>query len=366
MYVKHLQCYVCKKKYSKKDMTYHCPCGGSLDIIYDYAYLKKHMNWKHLRKRPFNHWRYFEFFPFFKKDTIVSLKEGGTPLVRSTVHKDVWFKNETLNPTGAFKDRGTSIEISQALKRKAKRVICASTGNMGASVSAYCARAGIPCTIVVPKVARREKVSQIKHYHASVKQIKGDYTAAEKIAYAMYKKEKAYLVGDYAYRGEGQKSVGFEILDQMKDVDYVFCAIGNGTLLHGLWKGMTEFKKVGLVKKLPKIIGVQVSGCNTVVKAWKAKKKTITPVVPKTTATAIACGDPLDGEQALAALYESKGKGITVSDKEMMLAREQIQKQGLDVEPAGAVPYAGYLKIKSKIKGNVVIVQAGHGLKYLG
>ena len=362
MYVKYLQCYLCGKKYGREHLHYHCACGGSFDLIYDYAYLKKHIKWKHLRERPFNHWRYKEFFPFFKEDKIVTLGEGGTALVESSLEKNVWFKSEVLNPTGAFKDRGSSIELSQARKMKAKHIICASTGNMGASVSAYSARAGIPCTIVVPQVAAQEKIMQIRHYGARVKQIKGDYTAAEKLAYAMYQKKDAYLVGDYAYRGEGQKSVGYEILDQMKDVNYVFVAVGNGTLLSGLWKGMKEFRKVGLVRKLPKIVAVQVTGCNTGVKAWKEKKK-IKKIIPHTQASAIACGNPLDGPQAVDALYESKGKGILITDAEMYSARKRMQQQGLDVEPSGAVPYAGYLKMKPR--GKCVVLQAGHGLKSL-
>ncbi|MBS3127590.1 threonine synthase [Candidatus Woesearchaeota archaeon] len=361
MHVKSLQCYHCGKKYPRSHLVYHCSCGGSFEIIYDYSHLKKHLTWRELRKRSFNHWRYKEFYPFLKEDKIVTLKEGATPLVESALEKDLWFKNETLNPTGSFKDRGSTIEISQALSQKAKRVICASTGNMGASVAAYSARAKLPCTIVMPRVVHApEKIAQMKHFKAKIITVPGDYAAAEKHAYMLYQKKGSYLVGDYCYRGEGEKSIGFEILDQMKNVDFVFCPIGNGTLISGLWKAMKELKKVGLVKKLPQLMGVQALGCNTVVKAWKEGKK-IKKVIPKTLASAIACGNPLDGEKAVHAFFESQGKGILVSDKEILSAQHRMQQQGLDVEPSGAVAYAGYLKIKPK--GKCIALATGHGLK---
>src|SRR3990167_610561 len=119
MYVKYLQCYHCKKTYPRSHLGYHCSCGGSFEIIYDYEYLKKHITWKELRKRPFDHWRYKEFYPFLKEDKIISMKEGGTSLVESKTEKNLWFKTESLNPTGSFKDRGSNIEISQAVSQKA-------------------------------------------------------------------------------------------------------------------------------------------------------------------------------------------------------------------------------------------------------
>src|SRR3989338_351261 len=360
MYVKYLQCYSCGKKFSRAHLSYHCSCGGSFEIIYDYAHLKEHITWKELRSRAFNHWRYREFYPFLPTDEVVTLQEGGTPLVQSSLEKNVWFKCEALNPTGSFKDRGTTIEISQAKAQNAEHIICASTGNMGASVAAYSARANIPCTIVMPRIHAPEKIAQMKHYGAKIKIVSVDYAKAEQYAYDLYQRKGAYLVGDYAYRGEGEKSVGFEILDQMQNVDFIISPVGNGTLISGIWKAIVEFKKVGLVKKIPKLIGVQASGCNTVVKAWKEKTK-IKQVIPKTIASAIACGNPLDGAKAVDALQQSRGMGAIVTDKEILAARKRMSSQGIDAESSGAVAYAGYLKLKPR--GKCVVLQTGHGLK---
>jgi len=328
-----------------------------LDIIYDYSKLKKTMSWQKLHTRPFNHWRYKEFFPTVKN--LISFNEGGTALVQSK--KRLFFKLEGQNPTGSFKDRGSTIEISHAKDFHAKQIICASTGNMGASVSAYSARAGIACEIILPSSAGGEKIQQIKNYGAKTTKIKGDYTIAAKKAYDQYRKLGHFLVGDHSFRGEGEKSVSYEIIDQMKfDYDnlpeYIFCPIGNGTLISGMWKGLKEMKMVGLISKLPRLVGCQMTGCNTVVKSFNTGKD-IQKLIPKTLAGAVACGDPSDGLKAKVALIESSGIGITVSDKELISARREMAKnEGIDAEPSGALAYAGYKKVN--VKGDALYTKS--------
>jgi len=366
MYIKYLECFLCKDRYSRTQMKYRCQCGGSLEIVYDYSRLRRTMSWGKLRKRPFNHWRYKEFYPHVRN--LVTLDEGGTPLVHSVQHKKVLFKLESQNPTGSFKDRGSTVELSHALDFGAKQIVCASTGNMGASVSAYAARAGIPCEIILPTSATGEKIQQIKNYHAKGSRIKGDYTVAAGAAYEKYRRLGHFLVGDYAFRGEGEKSVGYEIMDQMlgehdKYPDNIFCCIGNGTLISGLWKGLKEMKLAGLISKLPRLIGCQVKGCSVVIDAFRSGKG-LKKVKPRTICGAVACGDPLDGDKAVAALRESHGKGVLVSDAEVIKARRELSsKEGIDAEPSGAIPYAAYKKLK--VTGTSVILVTGHGLKDL-
>ena len=351
-----------KIKYPREEI--YCSIGGGerLEIVYDYAKLKKKVNWKVLRTRKFDHWRYKEFYPTLKQ--YVSLGEGGTPLVASKGHGNLLFKLESLNPTGSFKDRGSTVEISHALECGAKKIFCASTGNMGASVSAYCARAGLPCEIVVPGYAPREKLIQIGQHGATVTKIKGNYAAAVALANKKCTKKGSFLVGDYAFRGEGEKSIGFEIADEVV-ADYIVAPIGNGTMLSGVWKALVEMKKVGLISKLPKLIGVQAKGCAPVVTAFRSKKK-ITAVNPKTIATAIACGNPLDGERVLHALWDSGGDVLSVSDKEILSARKHLATtEGIDAEPSGAVAYAGYRKLRIPRFKKVVVLVTGHGLKDL-
>lgn len=367
MYIKSLRCYVCGEEYPRTQMWYRCECGGGLEIIYDISKLKKQVSWKKLRSRPFDHWRYEEFFPTVAHR--ISLSEGGTPLVRSVNTSTLRFKLESCNPTGSFKDRGSTIEISHAKDFGEVDVVCASTGNMGASVSAYCARAQLPCEIILPKNAAGAKIDQIRSYGSQVTPVDGDYTLAMTTAYKEYQVHGRFLVGDYAFRGEGEKSVGFEIADQClvddkRMPDFLIVPVGNGTLISGIWKGLKEMKACGLIKTLPKLIGVQAKGCNPIEKAYRTGKG-IDPQLPHTIAGAIACGDPLDGQSALIAIKESKGKMIAVSDEEILSARRHLsEKEGIDGEPAGICGYAAWKNLKLS-RYRCVIVICGHGLKDL-
>jgi len=281
------------------------------------------------------------------------------------VQKNVYFKLESQNPTGSFKDRGTTVEISHAVDMKAKKVVCASTGNMGASVSAYSARAGLECNIMLPASATGEKIKQIKSYGAHVRRLKGDYTMAMHAAYDHFRGGDAYLVGDYAFRGEGEKTRGMEVADQLGNVEYIITAIGNGTMLSATWRGLREMKYAGLIRKLPKMIGVQAKGCSPVYTAWQARRK-IRAVKPKTIAGAIACGDPIDGQLAIDSIRESKGKILAVSDREIINARRALaHEEGIDGEPAAVVPYAALRNIKLPPRKKAVLFICGSGLKDL-
>jgi len=310
------------------------------------------------------------FYPLIDLSKKVTLMEGGTPLIKSNhlsnKDKDVWFKYEALNPTGSFKDRGTTLEVSKAVELRMKQVCCASTGNMGASVAAYCARAGLRCRIYVPFDAVGPKIRQIRAYGAELIRVIGGYTRAAEECESYSRKTGSYLMGDYPYREEGEKSVGFEIADQMnwRVPDYVVCPMGNGTLIYAIWDAFNDLKKVGMIEKLPKMIGIQAKGCPPIYNAFKKRKKSIKPIKnPKTIATAIECGDPLDGLKALNALRKSKGKVEIVTDEEMINTIKFLaSKEGLYVEPAGAASTAGLLKIK-KLKGRIVCILTGHGLK---
>jgi threonine synthase len=369
MRIKHLQCVRCGHTYPKDVIRYRCDCGDSLEIVYDYDTL--HITWDELRRRTYCHWRYREFYPDLKKDNIITMGEGGTPLVRSrsVFGGDVMYKLESINPTCSFKDRGSTVEISQAYACGARDIVCASTGNMGASVSAYCARGGMHCTIYVPRGTPKIKMLQMEGHGAAIKEVPGDYTLAAVVAKRQFEEKGIYLAGDYPYRGEGEKSVGFEIMDQIHgDIDVIACPIGNGTLLHGLWKGLKEMKMAGLIHRLPRILGVQAEGCNTVVKAFDHGTENIEPVIPTTLMDAVACGDPLDGSWALRALRESKGVGITVSDNDASCARDMLAKtEGIFAELSGAASTAGLRKAQEQGSiekdARIVVLVTGHGLK---
>jgi threonine synthase len=359
MHAKKLVCFKCGEEYSPEERIFWCKkCGYSLDIWYDYKEIKNLVEKEEFLRAPVKHWKYWMFYPVQDLTKVVSMHEGGTALIKSRHFKNYWFKFEGVNPTGSFKDRGSTIEITKAIEKGEKEVLCASTGNMGASIAAYSARAGIKATIFVPKFASSEKIRQIQAYGASVKRIAGTYEHALEETKRIFKKKKTYLTGDYYYRAEGQKSVGFEIIDQLnwEIPENIVLPVGNGTLMFAVFKACKELKKVGLLKEIPKIFGVQASGCNSI-KNGKIKivKK------PKTLASAIDCGNPIYGLEVLKAIEGSKGGLIAVSDKEMMLAMKELASEGIFAELSGAASLAGAKKFGLKEK--TVCIVSGHGLK---
>jgi len=368
MFEKHLFCSGCGREYPHRELIFRCrECGESLEVVFDYRKLKKVAG--RFRKRPLNHLRYKELYPVKEP---LSIGEGGTPLVRSgNLERELglkfrlWFKCESQNPTGSFKDRGSSVEIARALemlrkgRKGIKEVVCASTGNMGASVAAYSALAGLECSIFTPRDAPPVKLGQILAYGARVFHINGTYKQAAEIAEQAFSKYNAYLLGDYLFRREGTKSVGFEIADQLPGVDYVFCPVGNGTLVSAVWKAFKEFSILGLLGKRPKMAGIQASGCAPLLKGGVVKN-------PKTIATAIECGDPMDGRRALESVRESRGLLEKVTDREILKARKLLaREEGIFAEPAGAAALAGVLKARKRVRkgSKVVCLVTGHGLK---
>jgi len=363
MHEKHIVCVACDKKFPLEKKIVRCECGGTLEIVFDYRKFRK----IRFESRPFNHARYKELFPV---KSLVSLQEGGTPLLRSrNIEKnlpfELYFKNEAVNPTGSFKDRGSSVELAKALEFRAKKAVCASTGNMGSSLAAYSAFSGLPFSVIIPNDAQQIKVLQMLAHGSKVYRINDDYDKAATMAEDLFKKRGFFLFGDYLYRREGTKSLGFELAEQVS-ADYVFTPVGNGILIAGTWKGFKEFNILGKIKKMPKMVGVQASGSSTVAEALMKRTKIINLKHPHTIATAIEVGFPMDGKRAVGAMQESKGFAEEVTDSEILKARELLaRKEGLFAEPAGAASLAGLLKTKNNIpKGSKVIcLVTGHGLK---
>ena len=311
--------------------------------------------------RPY-HWKYWMFYPV-RRERTVTLEEGGTPLLQSTKHTNLLFKYEGENPTGSFKDRGSTLEITHARELGAHKVVCASTGNMGASVAAYAARARIGAEIFLTKGASAVKTAQIRAYGAFVVRYGKTYTETLEKTFELAR-QGAYLTGDYAYRLEGQKSVAFEIADSMKwrVPAYVFVPVGMGTLAFATYKAFAEMKEVGLTYRMPKIVVVQAAGCAPLVKAWESGAHVIEPAKkPKTIASAIDCDLPNYGHEVLHALKKTGGFAVSVTDKQIVSAQHSLGKEGIFAEPGAAASYAGFLKVKPG--ESAVCVVTGSGLK---
>ncbi len=337
-------------------------CGGSLEVIYDYERMHADFIPMQFRYMPPTHMKYHFALPLKKPHNAVTMGEGGTPLIN--IGDNTYVKYEGVNPTGAFKDRGSSVEISMAVELGKKQVVCASTGNMGASIAAYAARAGIEAVIFTPDFAEPVKLKQMKYYGAKI--VKGGKTYSEALRKSVEYAQKtgAYITGDYPYRLEGQKTVAYEIVDQMNLAvpDNIVIPVGNGTLFYATYKAFNEMKCLGIVDRMPRLIAVQASGCAPIVNAFRKNMEKAEPIrKPETIASAINCDDPVDGAGVLKAIRKSKGDAVAVSDGQSIEAKLALAKKGVYAEISSATAYAGYLKLKPR--GTTVIVITGVGFK---
>lgn len=355
-----------------------CPkCGGLLTVKMDLEKVKE-MKPEDLRKAPIGVWRYAPFMPVDPAHK-VSIQEGGTPLYPTMALgaelgvENTFVKFEGLNPTGSFKDRGMTIGVSHAKELGAKVVGCASTGNTSASLAAYAAKAGIKCAVFLPsgKVAMG-KLAQALFFGAKVLSIDGNFDDALALARKMADERKLYLLNSInPYRPEGQKSVLFEIMDQLnyEVPDRIILPVGNAANIWAVYKAITELKEVGWIDKVPMLTGIQAAGSAPVAKAFAAKSKTFEAEPnPETVATAIRIGNPVSGRKALHAIYSTGGYSTTVTDEEIIKAQQLLgRREGVCVEPASAASVAGLKKLRDQgvidRDERVVCICTGNGLK---
>ena len=355
-----------------------CPkCGGLLTVKMELEKVKE-MKPQDLRKTPIGVWRYAPFMPVDPAHK-VSIQEGGTPLypVRA-LGKEVGVENafvkfEGLNPTGSFKDRGMTMGVSHAKELGAQVVGCASTGNTSASLAAYAAKAGMKCAVFLPsgKVAMG-KLAQALFFGAKVLSIDGNFDDALALARKMADERKLYLLNSInPYRPEGQKSVLFEIMDQLEyEVpDRIILPVGNAANIWAVYKAITELQEVGWIDKVPMLTGIQASGSAPVARAFQAKDDNFVPEEnPETVATAIRIGNPVSGRKALRAMYDTGGYCTTVTDEEIIAAQQLLgRREGVCVEPASAASVAGLRKLRQEgiidRDERVVCICTGNGLK---
>lgn len=345
------------------------------EVVIDLDLVRSQINIDYFKKSPPFVSKYLPLMPIKDYANFVSLKEGATPLIKSrTLGKelgiDLYFKLESQNPTGSFKDRGSAVEMTIAKELGAKAITVASTGNMAASCSCYAAAAGIPCFVFVPEGTPSGKLSQVISYGGHIVNVKGSYQDAAKLAEDIARKLGFYLAGDYAYRVEGQKTAAFELIDQMYfDVpDAVIVPMGCGTNITAYAKGFKEYNELGFISKTPELIGVQPEGAPSIVKSFLENKKDVeTLKEANSLASAITVNYALDGMKALDAIYSTGGCGIAVPDIEMVEAQYLLaREESLFVEASSASSFAALKRLVAdkKLKGKkVVCVLTGAGLK---
>ncbi|HLC01113.1 MAG TPA: threonine synthase [Candidatus Bathyarchaeia archaeon] len=377
----HQECINCGTRYPTDEVIYFCrKCGDILEIKLDYDLTKDTLKKSGWRKTPLSVWRYRDLMPINDPSKIVTLNEGGTGLhqckrlSKALGIKQLYIKNEGENPTGSFKDRGMTVGVTKAVELGVKSVICASTGNTSASLAAYAAKAGLQCAVLIPsgKIAYG-KLAQAIIYGSKVIQVRGNFDQALEIVFKLSEKHRSiYLLNSInPFRIEGQKSLGYEICEQLdnESPDRVVVPVGNAGNISAIWKGFTEFHNFGFVKTLPKMTGIQAVGAAPIAQAIKSGSSEIKPVnEPETIATAIRIGAPVSWKKAVNAIRSSGGTAETVTDVEILEAQKTLSRlEGLFVEPASASSIAGLKKLVEngtiERDERIVCVTTGHGLK---
>ena len=314
--------------------------------------------------------RYAAYLPVTPRTPRLTLGEGGTPLVRApslereTGIDAVWLKVEGANPTGSFKDRGMVVAVAKALEERSGAVLCASTGNTAASAAAYAARAGLPCTVVLPAgYVALGKLAQAIAFGATIVSVRGPFDAALTVVKELASQGEATLVNSVnPHRIEGQKTAAFEICEALGEApDALFIPVGNAGNITAYWQGFVESVTAGFATRRPRLYGWQAEGAAPIVRGVPVAE-------PETIATAIRIGAPASWQGALRARDESGGAIEAVSDAEIMDAyRDLARREGIFVEPASAASVAGLRKRAQSagLRGasSVVCVLTGSGLK---
>ncbi|MBI5047695.1 MAG: threonine synthase [Deltaproteobacteria bacterium] len=311
-----------------------------------------------------------EFLPKVKDDSVVTLREGNTPLIEVLTMGElferglkIFLKYEGLNPTGSFKDRGMTMAVSKAKEEGSHAVICASTGNTSAAAAAYAARGGLRAYVLIPegKIALG-KLSQAMMHGAKVVQIQGNFDEALIIVKEVSMMYPVTLVNSInPYRLEGQKTAAFEVCNHLGFAPtYHFLPVGNAGNITAYWRGYKEFKERGVTDSLPKMMGFEAEGSAPIVRGHPIKN-------PETIASAIRIGNPSSWENAVKAKDESGGIIDMVSDDEIIYAYKLLAREGVFCEPASAASLAGVIKMHKKgiFKNGdtIVCTLTGHGLK---
>ena len=392
MHVSQLKCSLCGAVYAPDEVRYVCPKHGDsglLDVLYDYEKIKSQVNPADISKsRDFSIWRYWGVLPIVDRTVVPQLRVGWTPLYngkrlgKELGLRNLWLKDDGLNPTGSLKDRASAVVVAKAKELGVEVITAASSGNAGAALAGLAASGHVPAVVFVPHTAPEAKIAQLLIYGARVFLVKGTYDQAFELSLAASKEFGWYSrnTGYNPYTVEGKKTASFEICEQLalsksetsprtwSAPDRIFVAVGDGNIITGLWKGLRDLLSLGWIEKMPKLMGVQAEGAAACYNAWKAGTETITPVDAHTISDSISVGLPRDGIRAVRAVRETQGAYVTVSDEEVLEAmRKLAREEGVFAEPAGATGYAGLAKaVRENLvdhEEEIVVVVTGNGLK---
>ena len=376
--VKCAKCVKCGKEYPATPDVTTCECGGILDIVYDYDYIKSHLTKEKLAARKdLTMWRYRELLPIEEETENTPLRVGNTPLYEEPRLAEMlglghlYVKDDGLNPTSSLKDRASAMAVAKAKEAGKDIIACSSTGNAASSLAGNAAAAGMKTYIFVPSRAPKGKVAQLLTFGATVVSVQGNYEETFELSskaidrWGWYNRNAAVN----PYLSEGKKTVSLEICEQLqwKAPDYIAVAVGDGCTISGVWKGLKDLYAIGFIDKLPRLISCQAEGCCPLNRAIE-EKAPWHPMEENTLADSIAVGVPRNPDKALQAIEESHGLVVNVSDAEIMAAQKLLGSVcGLFGEPAGVTGTAGVRKLcEMGVLGKddtVVTMISGNGLK---
>ena len=374
------KCGVCGQEFSPEEIRYRCDsCNGPLLVTYDYASLARKVTKEGLAARRPGVWKYRELLPVGLSTEPVSLGEGGTPmhgaktLASSIGLSNLFLKDDGRNPTGAFKDRGSTVGMTVAVERGVRTVGTVSHGNMGTSVAVYAARAGRTCYIIATEGIVSARLLYLSVYGAKVIQVMGGYDSMYDESLRIAEKHGVLFINcDNPFRIEGQKTLAFEIVEDLGwgVPDWVVAPLSSGGMVSALYKGFLELKELGIVQYVPRIAVVQPEDAQPVVSAFEKSEETIRRVNHEFTSIVRSLGNPYppSGNRVLRLLRELDGTAMAVPDEEVTAAQRDLARmEGILAEPAGAIALAGLRRLIKLGKVNkdekVVLIVSGFGFR---
>lgn len=376
--VKYCKCVRCGREYPATPDITTCECGGILDVVYDYDFIKTSFHRESLADCPDpTMWRYRALLPIEEDTVPQGLRVGGSPLYKADNLaadlgiRSLYIKDDGVNPTASLKDRASAMAVTKAVEAGYGTIACSSTGNAASSLAGNAAKAGLKTYIFVPDRAPKGKIAQLMMFGANLTAVRGSYEETFELSkkaidkYGWYNRNAAIN----PYLSEGKKTVAHEIVEQLgfKAPDYVAVSVGDGCTIAGVYKGLYDMYMVGLTDNIPRLISVQASGCcpiNTAVttgKPWQPQEE-------NTYADSIAVGVPRNADKAIKAIIDSDGICVNVTDDEIRAAQRYLAKNaGVFGEPAGVTATAGLIKLSREGKldrtATIVSIVTGNGLK---
>jgi threonine synthase len=373
------QCVECARHFEPDAVSYVCPaCGGNLDVIYDYKRIGREFTRASLAaNEDFTMWRYRALLPVENDSLVPPLLVGWTPLFNcprlatELGVRQLLIKDDGRNPTASFKDRPSALAVVKAREAGASVITTASSGNAGVALAGMCASMGAKSVIFVPSSVPPAKLAQLQIYGAQVVLVEGTYDEAYDLCleaarcYGCYQRSTGYN----PFMTEGKKTAALEIAEQLQwdPPNKVFVPVGDGCIIGGLWKGFSDLLRLGLIDRRPQLIGVQAEGASAIVDAVNGDG-IIHPGPAQTIADSICVGKPRDATKAVRAMRDSGGRGLKVSDGEIVAAIGRLARTaGVFAEPAAAAAFAGFVKMSATGKldsqERVMLMLTGSGLK---